>query len=31
MYEPGVIRPYGLLEWHGLLRMLDRRGTEWRS
>ena len=31
MYEPGVIRPYGLLEWNGLLRMLDRRGTEWRT
>ena len=31
MYEPGVIRPYGLLEWHGLLRMLDRRDTGWRT
>ena len=31
MYQPGVIRPYGLLEWNGLLRMLDRRGTEWRT
>jgi ribulose-5-phosphate 4-epimerase/fuculose-1-phosphate aldolase len=31
LYEPGVIRPYGLLEWAGLLRMVDRRdGTAWR-
>jgi len=31
MYEPGVIRPYGLLEWNGLLRMLDRKDPGWRS
>ena len=32
MYEPGVIRPYGKLEWNGLLRMIDRtQGTAWRT
>ncbi len=31
MYEPGVIRPYGLLEWNGLLRMLDRQDTSYRE
>ncbi len=31
MYEPGMVRPYGLLEWAGLLRMLDRRDAGWRA
>jgi ribulose-5-phosphate 4-epimerase/fuculose-1-phosphate aldolase len=31
LYEPGVIRPYGLLEWNGLLRRLDRIDPSWRS
>jgi ribulose-5-phosphate 4-epimerase/fuculose-1-phosphate aldolase len=31
MYEPGVIRRYGLLEWPGLLRRLDRRDPSYRD
>ena len=31
LYDPGVIRPYGLLEWKGLLRMLDRRDPGFRD
>ena len=31
MYQPGVVRPYGVLEWNGLLRMLDRRDGSYRS
>jgi ribulose-5-phosphate 4-epimerase/fuculose-1-phosphate aldolase len=31
MYQPGVVRPYGLLEWHGLLRMLDRKDPSYRE
>jgi ribulose-5-phosphate 4-epimerase/fuculose-1-phosphate aldolase len=31
MYEPGVIRPYGVLEWKGLLRILDRRDPSYRE
>lgn len=31
MYEPGVIRRYGLLEWPALLRKLDRRDPSYRE
>jgi len=31
MYKPGVVRPYGLLEWHGLLRLLDRKDPSYRE
>jgi|SRR6185312_4851562 len=31
MYEPGVIRRYGLIEWPGLLRKLDRQDPSWRE
>jgi ribulose-5-phosphate 4-epimerase/fuculose-1-phosphate aldolase len=31
MYDPGVIRRYGLLEWPGLLRRLDRRDPSFRD
>ena len=28
-YQPNVRRPYGLMEWPGLLRMLDRRDPSY--
>ncbi|HZB90072.1 MAG TPA: class II aldolase/adducin family protein [Stellaceae bacterium] len=31
MYDPAVIRRYGLLEWPGLLRKLDRKDPSWRD
>jgi ribulose-5-phosphate 4-epimerase/fuculose-1-phosphate aldolase len=31
MYEPGVIRRYGLLEWPALLRRLDRHDPSYRE
>ncbi len=31
MYAPGATRRYGLVEWHGLLRMLDRRDRSYRD
>lgn len=31
MYDPSVIRRYGLLEWPGLLRKLDRRDPSFRG
>jgi ribulose-5-phosphate 4-epimerase/fuculose-1-phosphate aldolase len=31
MYDPSVIRRYGLLEWPGLLRKLDRRDPSFRD
>ncbi len=31
MYDPAVIRRYGLLEWPGLLRQLDRRDPSFRD
>jgi ribulose-5-phosphate 4-epimerase/fuculose-1-phosphate aldolase len=31
MYAPGAVRPYGLLEWPGLLRLLDRKGSNFRD
>ena len=30
-YKPGTRRPYGLLEWPAMLRMLDRRDASWRE
>jgi ribulose-5-phosphate 4-epimerase/fuculose-1-phosphate aldolase len=31
MYDPGVIRRYGLLEWPALLRKLDKRDPSFRD
>ena len=31
MYAPGATRPYGLLEWPGLLRLLDRQDASYRT
>jgi hypothetical protein len=31
MYEPPNSRRYGLLEWPGLLRMLDRTDPDFRA
>jgi ribulose-5-phosphate 4-epimerase/fuculose-1-phosphate aldolase len=31
MYDPSVIRRYGLLEWPGLLRKLDRKDPSYRE
>jgi ribulose-5-phosphate 4-epimerase/fuculose-1-phosphate aldolase len=31
MYAPGATRPYGVLEWAGLLRRLDRRDPSYRD
>ena len=31
MYDPAVIRRYGLLEWPGLLRKLDRKDPSFRE
>jgi len=31
MYAPNAVRPYGLLEWHGLLRLLDRKDPSYRE
>ncbi len=31
MYDPKIIRRYGLLEWPGLLRKLDRKDASWRD
>ena len=28
-YQPGTRRPYGLMEWPALLRMLDRRDPSY--
>ncbi|NDP46810.1 MAG: class II aldolase/adducin family protein [Sulfuriferula multivorans] len=30
LYKPGTRRPYGLMEWPGMLRYLDRRDTSFR-
>jgi ribulose-5-phosphate 4-epimerase/fuculose-1-phosphate aldolase len=30
MYSPEVVRPYGLLEWPGLLRLLDQKDASYR-
>ena len=31
MYAPGAVRPYGLLEWPALLRLLDRKDGSFRD
>jgi ribulose-5-phosphate 4-epimerase/fuculose-1-phosphate aldolase len=31
MYAPGTVRPYGLLEWQALLRLLDRKDPSYRE
>jgi hypothetical protein len=31
MYAPGVVRPYGLLEWPALLRRLDKQDSSYRE
>ncbi len=31
MYAPGATRRYGLVEWQGLLRLLDRRDASYRE
>jgi len=31
MYAPGAVRPYGLLEWRALLRLLDRKDPSYRE
>jgi ribulose-5-phosphate 4-epimerase/fuculose-1-phosphate aldolase len=31
MYAPGAVRPYGLLEWPALLRLLDRKDPSYRE
>jgi ribulose-5-phosphate 4-epimerase/fuculose-1-phosphate aldolase len=31
MYSPEVVRPYGILEWPALLRMLDQRDPSYRD
>lgn len=31
MYGPDVVRPYGVLEWPALLRLLDRKDASYRS
>lgn len=31
MYAPGAVRPYGVLEWPALLRLLDRKDPSYRE
>ncbi len=31
MYAPGAVRTYGLLEWPGLMPLLDRKGSNFRD
>ncbi|NYT60209.1 class II aldolase/adducin family protein [Alcaligenaceae bacterium] len=31
LYKPGTRRPYGVMEWPAMLRMLDRRDSSFRS
>ena len=31
MYKPGTRRPYGVLEWPAMLRMLDRHDGSYRD
>lgn len=31
LYQPGTRRPFGLLEWPAMLRLLDRRHPGWRD
>jgi len=30
-YQPGTRRPFGVLEWPAMIRLLDRRDTSWRD
>jgi len=30
-YQPGTRRPFGVLEWPAMLRLLDRRDPSWRD
>ncbi len=31
LYRPGTRRPYGVMEWPAMLRLLDRRDPSWRE
>lgn len=31
LYQPGTRRPFGVLEWPAMLRLLDRRDPSWRE
>jgi hypothetical protein len=31
LFKPNVRRPFGILEWPGLLRQLDRRDPSYRN
>jgi ribulose-5-phosphate 4-epimerase/fuculose-1-phosphate aldolase len=31
LYQPNVRRPYGIMEWPAMLRLLDRRDTSYRD
>ncbi len=31
LYQPGTRRPFGVLEWPAMLRLLDRRDPSWRD
>ena len=31
LYDPRTRRPFGILEWPAMLRMLDRRDPSWRT
>jgi hypothetical protein len=31
LFEPQVRRPYGVMEWPAMLRLLDRRDTSYRD
>lgn len=31
LYQPGTRRPFGVLEWPAMLRLLDRRSPGWRD
>jgi ribulose-5-phosphate 4-epimerase/fuculose-1-phosphate aldolase len=31
LYDPSTRRPFGVLEWPAMLRLLDRRDPSWRS
>ena len=31
LYQPGTRRPFGVMEWPAMLRLLDRRDASWRD
>ncbi len=31
LYQPGTRRPFGVMEWPAMLRLLDRRDPSWRG